>query len=63
MFYVGASGIGKSALVKDTLKSLEKDHGTGFGKDAILGRVFNRSGTTGDNLWGGKSKSMQSEGN
>lgn len=63
MLNAGTSGIGKSALVKDTLKSLEKDHGTGFGKDTILGRIFNRSGTTGDNLWGGKSKNMQTEGN
>ncbi|EDV29505.1 uncharacterized protein TRIADDRAFT_51924 [Trichoplax adhaerens] len=57
----GESGIGKSALVKDTLKCLEKQHGTGFGKDTILGKIFNKARATGDNPWGGKSKGVQSE--
>ena len=38
---LGESGVGKSAIIKDMLKSLEKDGGTTFKNGTILGSIFN----------------------
>ena len=37
----GESGVGKTGIIKDLLKQLAKDGGTGFKSSTVLGRVLN----------------------
>ena len=41
LMIAGESGVGKSAILKHLLQRLEKDGGTGYKSDTVLGSVFN----------------------
>lgn len=40
-FFVGESGVGKSAIIKHMLKRLAKDGSTSYKSGTILGSIFN----------------------